>query len=181
MNRYEQYKESYRKSYLKNREKKLAQAKARYERIKSSPTSYRKLLERGRTYTKNWKAKKFYEIVCENCGILHKAKAKTARFCSTSCSSTGRFSGSWKGGRNTRQDGYITRYAPEHPNNCKGYVLEHRLIMEQHLKRFLTRKEVVHHIDGNNSNNHIDNLMLFPSKGSHQNFHRKHGQYREKV
>jgi len=54
----------------------------------------------------------------------------------------------------------------------RKYILEHRIIMEKHLKRPLHSKEVVHHIDGNTTNNHINNLMLFPNQATHQKFHR---------
>ena len=37
---------------------------------------------------------------------------------------------------------------------------EHRKIMEEYLGRKLTRYEVVHHIDGDKSNNDINNLAL---------------------
>lgn len=43
--------------------------------------------------------------------------------------------------------------------------------METHLGRPLTDKEVVHHIDGNPSNNTIENLMLFPDNGTHRRYH----------
>ena len=43
-----------------------------------------------------------------------------------------------------------------------GYVMEHRLIVAQHLGRPLKRTEVVHHIDHDPSNNDPANLMLFP-------------------
>ena len=44
-----------------------------------------------------------------------------------------------------------------------GYILEHRLVMARHLKRTLTRIEVVSHKDGNTSNNTIENLELHPN------------------
>ena len=58
--------------------------------------------------------------------------------------------------------GYIMRKVQNHIYaNKRGYVCEHRLIMEEKLGRFLMpRKELVHHIDGDRSNNKISNLKL---------------------
>ncbi len=50
-------------------------------------------------------------------------------------------------------------------------VGEHRLVMEKHIGRKLTKKEVVHHIDGDKSKNELDNLMLFPTKSAHTRYH----------
>ena len=80
----------------------------------------------------------------------------------------------WKGGRKIRPDGYILALVPDdHPypslvrRSGSKYVLEHRLVMERHLGRYLTPDEVVHHKDGNPSNNDIDNLELFSSQAEH--------------
>lgn len=80
----------------------------------------------------------------------------------------------WNGGRKTRKDGYILIVAPDdhpHPADHKKsglkYILEHRLVMEKHIGRYLSPDEVVHHIDENPSNNHIDNLELFSSQSEH--------------
>ena len=75
----------------------------------------------------------------------------------------------WKGGR--RLNNYILIYIPEHPNNIKGYVQEHRLIMEKLIGRYLNNSEVVHHIDNNKHNNIPTNLLLFPTNGNHSSFH----------
>lgn len=44
--------------------------------------------------------------------------------------------------------------------NVNGYVLEHRLVMAEYLDRPLTKSETVHHIDGDTTNNKIENLQL---------------------
>lgn len=78
----------------------------------------------------------------------------------------------WVGGRRLDKDGYIIIYCPDHPyRSCDNYVREHRLVMEQFLKRFLHPTEVVHHINGIKNDNCIDNLMLFESCSEHRRFH----------
>jgi hypothetical protein len=89
--------------------------------------------------------------------------------------------GRWKGGRKIRKDGYILVVAPDdHPYpadymKASGlkYILEHRHVMEQHLGRYLTPEEVVHHKDGDPSNNDLPNLQLFASQKDH--IHIGHG------
>lgn len=51
----------------------------------------------------------------------------------------------------------------------------HRIVMEEHLGRKLAKEEVVHHIDGDKSNNELDNLMLFPTKNAHTKYHFQNG------
>jgi hypothetical protein len=52
---------------------------------------------------------------------------------------------------------------------------EHRLVLEKYLGRKLTNEEIVHHIDGDKSDNSISNLMLFPNKKAHAKFHFRNG------
>jgi len=74
----------------------------------------------------------------------------------------------WKGGRLIDKNGYVLIYKPDHPHARWGkYVLEHRLVMEQHLGRLLTPEEVVHHRDGCKTNNQIENLELFERNSDH--------------
>lgn len=79
----------------------------------------------------------------------------------------------WKGGRIVDKNGYILVYSPDHPGVRKmgsrsgRYVLEHRLVMEAHLGRFLSREEVVHHRNGNKQDNRIENLELFSRNSEH--------------
>ena len=84
----------------------------------------------------------------------------------------GRESPNWNGGKRHRSDGYIQIFNPEHPNSCKeGYVMEHRLVMEEKIGRLLKKKEVVHHINGVRDDNRPENLKLFKSVGEHTKFH----------
>ena len=77
----------------------------------------------------------------------------------------------WKGGKFIRKK-YFYVLSPKHPFATKqGYILEHRLVMEKHIGRYLLKKEIVHHIDSNTFNNHINNLMLFPNSSAHRIFH----------
>lgn len=73
----------------------------------------------------------------------------------------------WKGGSFICK-GYKYIYSPLHPNATKiGYVLEHRLVMEKHLGRYLTKQEIVHHTNHNKLDNHLSNLALYHSTGFH--------------
>ncbi len=66
---------------------------------------------------------------------------------------------------NTR-DGYVLIQAPlNHPRSRQdGSILEHRLVMEKFLGRFLQEWEIVHHKDGNRKNNQLENLELFDGR-----------------
>lgn len=74
----------------------------------------------------------------------------------------------------TTDSGYIMVKAPgEHPDkNSKGYVREHRFIMENYIGRYLTEAEVVHHINGNTGDNRLENLRLM-RLGDHISLHHK--------
>lgn len=74
----------------------------------------------------------------------------------------------WKGGRKKGKGGYILVLAKDHPNaDCQGYVPEHRLVAESVLGRRLSKREIVHHIDGDPANNCPENLEVFDSNGNH--------------
>lgn len=79
----------------------------------------------------------------------------------------------WNGGRSVASNGYVKIKDAEHPcADPNGYVYEHRLVMEKSIGRFLTTKEVVHHVDGNRTNNSLENLVLFGSIAEHKSEHR---------
>lgn len=60
------------------------------------------------------------------------------------------------------KDGYVRIWAPESPYAKKdGQILEHRLVMAEHLKRNLMDHERVHHKNGVRSDNRLENLELW--------------------
>jgi len=83
--------------------------------------------------------------------------------------------GGWKGGRINNLD-YILLHNPEHPfASIRGYVREHRLVMENRLRKtnpnhpalieiagekYLRKGYQVHHINGIREDNRADNLEL---------------------
>ena len=70
-----------------------------------------------------------------------------------------------------RNDGYIYVYLPDHPYaSADGYVMEHRLVMEKHICRYVLPGEVIHHKNGNRKDNRIENLALMTSS-EHMRYH----------
>ena len=79
-----------------------------------------------------------------------------------------------------RKDGYIRVYLPSHPHCSKdGYVMEHRLVMEDHIGRYLEEDEVVHHINRNRKDNRLENLLVM-TREEHAQLHMKERKERGK-
>lgn len=67
----------------------------------------------------------------------------------------------WRGGRVKIKSGYIYVKSNGHPNAMRnGYIMEQRLVMSNYLGRPLTNGEIVHHKNGNKSDNRLENLQL---------------------
>lgn len=81
----------------------------------------------------------------------------------------------WNGGVKMCK-GYVLQFAPNHPSVLSSkrkypYVPQHRLVMENHLGRYLTDTEVVHHINECRSDNRIENLQLMANQTDHNRLH----------
>ena len=110
--------------------------------------------------TEIWQQTKDFHRVCKECAYTIR---KTAR---------GENHPNWNGGRYNHGDGYIVVLVPTGSSffamaDSKGYCLEQRLVMAQHIGRCLSDAEVVHHISGDKADNRIENLELLPNDASH--------------
>lgn len=81
--------------------------------------------------------------------------------------------GWWKGGKVLAGNGYCAvMVAADDPlasmRGTSGYVLEHRLVLARSLGRPLLKTETVHHINGDKTDNRLENLQLRQEKhGKH--------------
>lgn len=111
---------------------------------------------------------------CDNCG--KKYTGVGFKYCSKKCSEIyfkGSNHPSWNGGRQIDKSGYILIYSPKHPHARKGYIREHRFVMEQKIGRLLRLDEVVHHINEIKDDNRIENLRIM-STSEHRKIHKKY-------
>lgn len=120
-----------------------------------------------------------YEQICGYCKEPYippyRAVSQRSACCSKKCGARlfrlnnpdrwkGANSTRWQGGRRVQRGGYIGVWMPEHPSlegTKRKYVLEHRLVMEEMLKRPLIRTEQVHHKNGIRDDNRPENLELW--------------------
>jgi len=101
---------------------------------------------------------------CKICGspFVPKHPKAPGLFCSYKCSGLARKKDIIMRSR------YRYIFLPNHPHATKqGYFAEHRYIVEKAIGRYLSPKEIIHHINHNKTDNSIDNLMILPSPGKH--------------
>lgn len=165
----------------KDLEARRAYRRAYYQRRSQSDPTYRDQLNKARNNR--------HALTCQQCQQEFTGR-KGKRFCSVSCAvkwqwanadktldgplrpggvrppgRTGKKHPRNKGGTLNKK-GYRLIYASDHPlvrnrtKSSKKYVLEHRLVMEQHLGRLLQPWEYVHHKNGIKTDNRIENLEV---------------------
>lgn len=80
----------------------------------------------------------------------------------------------WDGDKSKgyKMHGYQYRQAKYHPNATeRGYVLEHKLVMENHLGEYLPKNAIVHHKNHIRDDNRLENLEYMPEQSRHAKHH----------
>ncbi|MGE8205562.1 HNH endonuclease [Heyndrickxia sp. NPDC080065] len=87
-----------------------------------------------------------------------------------------------KGSKYINHHGYVEIYvgeseAKKYGRNKGKYVIEHRKVMQDYLGREIQKGEIIHHIDGDKTNNDITNLYLCKNLSSHRDIHNQLEQF----
>ena len=110
---------------------------------------------------------------CEHCGETFMQRAKTQRFCSRSCAYAVR-RGNWTGANNPRFNGGLSQWPNGRTVVCcsDGSIVTYaRALMEAHLRRALRSDEVVHHLNGDHTDDRVENLQVL-TRAEHIDIHR---------
>jgi transcriptional regulator with XRE-family HTH domain len=135
-------------------------------------------LQCEKEYLTTYKEQKYCSIQCKNKGLGTKSKfcncivcqkeieyfSYKKKYCSKDCMSTHMVKQNTKeiGALKTDAFGYIKQKVDkDYLGNLKGWVYQHRYVMEQFLGRPLTNEENIHHKNGDRSDNRLENLELW--------------------
>lgn len=131
----------------------------------------------------NWRGGGSALFNCAECGreVRTRAVARvnrgTKKFCSHECYGefkklkVGAKSPRWKGGRRI-SSGRILIYQPNHPRAQRcGCVLEHVLVAEKVIGKFLPAQAVIHHVNENTADNRNKNLVVCENQAYHMALH----------
>lgn len=162
----------------------------RHRRVKRSPSNAPKVprfcsqaCNGASRRTAGPRSKPNHEIDCQQCGrqvaVYRSPSADPPKFCSLAClgaAQMGAQNPSFSGGRHHDASGYVKVLVAGHPHrDVRGYVSEHRLVMERHVGRLLDPAEVVHHRNRIKNDNRIENLQLLPTQSAHLKLHQEEG------
>ncbi len=120
----------------------------------------------------------YHEKSCVVCKARFAASHSRVTACGRSCAAIARGVGEkshfWRGGRFVDSRGYVHILRRDHPFSTKPnyYILEHRLVMEKTIGRFLKKEEIVHHRNGIKHDNRPENLHLW-NQSDHVRHHNK--------
>lgn len=125
------------------------------------------------------------DYACAACGApLRRYPSRAADpervFCSRACLGTyrsaharGPKAARWGGGEKMDRR-RVYWHIPWHPRaDAKGYVPRAFIVAELRLGRPVARGEIVHHEDGDPTNDHPDNLTVLPSQSAHARLHNR--------
>ena len=121
-----------------------------------------------------------FKFKCKKCGkSFIKPRSKPApgkkyTYCSRLCANLSTFKPRIKErSRHRGVNGYISCWAPKHPNAYCGRIREHVLKVEKRLGRYLRKGEVVHHKNYVQSDNRLKNLVVCKNSSRHHRLHKK--------
>lgn len=115
---------------------------------------------------------------CQSSVNRFPSKVHPTNFCNKQCQGqyrsanlTATRAANWKGGVKGDRD-RVLWHMPWHPRaDRRGYVYRYIVSAELGLGRHLQKGEVVHHLDGDHTNDHPENLMVLPSQSEHARLH----------
>lgn len=92
-------------------------------------------------------------------------KTDEAEYRNRSEAKSGEKSNWWNGGVSMTKAGYKKVLQPKHPKaDNRGYVMEHILVWEQETGVSIPPNCCIHHLNGNKSDNRIENLCMMQHK-----------------
>ncbi len=111
--------------------------------------------------------------ICKQCKTEYTTEHRPSKFCGLPCFRKAQ-TGEVREKRVVRRVTVAGYIEVRDPNNRKyGFILEHRLVMEQSIGRLLESKEEVHHLNHKRDDNRIENLMLCADSKEHLAQHAK--------
>lgn len=118
-----------------------------------------------------WNLTKKSEHLCRHCSSRKNGHSRQGKY--TAWNKGKRKEPRKVGSFYLNSSGYYEVWVGKHtlPNTIGGYYKEHRLMAEVMEERELKPTEVVHHIDGDKTNNTYDNLDVLESHAHHRNVH----------